>query len=105
MATYYIDLENGNDSNNGTSFAQRRKTIESFKDADAAGDEYRIMASPDPTLVGSCTMPERWAFENYSGNTIDCIQHKYWSNSNNKMGTCFRNWRYYIYKRMYDYQC
>lgn len=75
MATYYIDLENGNDSNNGTSFAQRRKTIESFKDADAAGDEYRIMASPDPTLVGSCTMPERWAFENYSGNTID------WDNS------------------------
>ena len=71
MATYYIDLENGNDSNNGTSFAQRRKTIESFKDADAAGDEYRFMASPDPTLVGSCTLPERWAHENYTGNNID----------------------------------
>ena len=75
MATYYIDLENGNDSNNGTSFANRRKTIESFGSNDAAGDEYRVMASPDPTLIGSCTMPDRWAHENYTGNPID------WDNS------------------------
>lgn len=71
MATYYIDLENGNDSNDGTSFANRRKTIESFKDADAANDEYRFMAAPDPTLIGSCTVPARWCDDEYSGQLID----------------------------------
>ena len=71
MATYYIDLENGNDSNDGTSFANRRKTIESFEDADAANDEFRFMASPDPTLIGSCTVPNRWCDDEYTGQLID----------------------------------
>lgn len=57
MTTYYIDFENGNDSNAGTSFATRWKTITSgaTNARIAPGDEIRIMASPDPTSIGNAT--------------------------------------------------
>ena len=57
MATYFLDFENGNDANAGTSFALRWKTINSGATAArvVAGDTVRIMASPDPTLVGNAT--------------------------------------------------
>lgn len=57
MATYYIDFENGNDANTGLSFAQRWKTITNGATGAriAAGDEIRIMASPDPTSIGNAT--------------------------------------------------
>lgn len=50
MATYYIDPISGNDGNTGLSFAQRwasfvGKTL-------SAGDECRVIASPDPTSLG-----------------------------------------------------
>lgn len=53
MATYYLDFDGGNDSNDGTTFANRWKSITSGATAAriAPGDEIRIMASPDPTLV------------------------------------------------------
>mgnify|MGYP003155637419 FL=1 len=53
MATYYLDPENGNDSNNGTSFANRKLTLTSIKSSLAAGDTVRVIGSPDPTSVGS----------------------------------------------------
>ena len=46
MATYFLDLENGNDSANGLSFANRKKTLASI--TPVAGDTIRIMASPSP---------------------------------------------------------
>jgi hypothetical protein len=52
MATYYVDFENGNDANNGLSFANRRKTYPAGTTL-YGGDSVRIMASPAPTLVGS----------------------------------------------------
>lgn len=57
MATYYIDFENGNDANAGTSFATRWKTITNGATAAriAPGDEIRVMASPDPTSIGNAT--------------------------------------------------
>lgn len=57
MATYYIDYENGNDANDGLSFANRWKTMTNGATAAriAPGDEIRIMASPDPTSIGSAT--------------------------------------------------
>ena len=57
MPTYYIDFEGGNDANAGTSFATRWKTITSGATAAriAPGDEIRVMASPDPTSIGSAT--------------------------------------------------
>jgi hypothetical protein len=50
MATFYVDLENGNDSNNGTTFALRKKTLSTI--TASAGDEVRVMASPSATSLG-----------------------------------------------------
>jgi len=54
VATFYLDFENGNDSNSGTTFANRWKTITSGATAAriAPGDEVRIMKSPDPVSLG-----------------------------------------------------
>jgi hypothetical protein len=54
MATFYLDFENGNDANNGTTFANRWKSITSGATAarTAPGDTIRIMGSPAPTSLG-----------------------------------------------------
>lgn len=55
MTTFYLDFDGGNDSNDGTTFANRWKTITSGATAAriAPGDTIRIMASPTATLVDS----------------------------------------------------
>lgn len=55
MAIRYVDLVNGNDANNGTTFALRKKTISSASTGLTGGDTVRIMKSDDPTSLGSCT--------------------------------------------------
>jgi hypothetical protein len=57
VATFYLDFDGGNDANTGLSFAQRWQTITNGATAAriAPGDEIRIMASPDPTSMGSAT--------------------------------------------------
>lgn len=57
MAIFYLDPENGNDANDGTTFANRWKTFGSGATAarTAPGDTIRVMASPDPTTPGSAT--------------------------------------------------
>jgi hypothetical protein len=57
MATFYLDFENGNDTNDGTTFANRWKTLTSGATAVrcAAGSVIRVMGSPAPTLVGTAT--------------------------------------------------
>lgn len=57
MGTFYLDYENGSDAANGTSFANRWKSISGATTVNP-GDEIRVMASPDPTSVGTAT----WAF-------------------------------------------
>ena len=52
MVTRYVDLVNGNDSNDGSSFALRKRTIASAGTGLAAGDEIRVMASPAATSTG-----------------------------------------------------
>lgn len=54
MAVWYCDYEGGNNANNGTSFAQRWKTINAATAAAgvAAGDTVRIMGSPAATSLG-----------------------------------------------------
>lgn len=54
MATFYLDFENGNDANDGTTFANRWKTLTNGATAAriAPGDEIRIMGSPAPTSLG-----------------------------------------------------
>jgi hypothetical protein len=57
MGNFYLDFENGNDANDGTTFANRWKTFAAGATAarTAPGDIIRIMASPDETLVGNVT--------------------------------------------------
>lgn len=57
MATFFLDLEGGNDANDGTTFANRWKTYTSGATAAriAPGDLIKVMASPDETLVGDAT--------------------------------------------------
>jgi hypothetical protein len=54
MATFYLDFEGGNDANDGTTFANRWKTITSGATAarTAPGDTIRIMGSPASTSLG-----------------------------------------------------
>lgn len=52
MATLYLDLEAGNDANNGTSFAQRKLTFAGVSAVAAAGDTVRIMGSRAPVSLG-----------------------------------------------------
>jgi hypothetical protein len=54
MATFYLDFEAGNDANDGTTFANRWKTLTSGATAAriAHGDIIRIMGSPAPTSLG-----------------------------------------------------
>jgi hypothetical protein len=54
MATFYLDFEGGDDANDGTTFANRWKTITNGATAarTAPGDTIRIMGSPAPTSLG-----------------------------------------------------
>ena len=54
MATFYLDLEGGNDANDGLSYANRWKTFASGATAAriGAGDTIRVKASPAPTSLG-----------------------------------------------------
>lgn len=54
MATWYLDPENGNDSNDGLSFANRKKILDN-PSGFADGDEIRIIKSPDATSIGNAT--------------------------------------------------
>ncbi len=50
MATLFVDLENGNNANNGQSFANRKKTVKSAADVASAGDTIRVMGHPAVSL-------------------------------------------------------
>lgn len=52
MATLYLDLESGNDSNDGTSFANRKKTLSGASAIAQPGDTVRIMSSTTPNSLG-----------------------------------------------------
>lgn len=57
MTTHYLDLENGNDANDGTSWAQAWLTPATGASAarTAPGDLIRIAKSPDPVSIGNAT--------------------------------------------------
>lgn len=54
MPIFYLDLENGNDANDGLSFANRWRTFALGATAAriAPGDIIRVMGSPNPTSLG-----------------------------------------------------
>ncbi len=57
MSIFYVDIYNGNDANDGTSWATAWKTLTNGATAAriAAGDEIRISKSPDPVSIGDAT--------------------------------------------------
>lgn len=61
MATYYLDLENGNDASAGTSWATAWKTFTNGATAAriAPGDEIRVAKSANPTSIGNATWTSR----------------------------------------------
>ncbi|MBF0185477.1 MAG: hypothetical protein HQM06_13985 [Magnetococcales bacterium] len=75
MSTFYLDPTNGNDANDGTSFANRWKTFTNGATAAriAPGDTIRVMKSPDPTLVGNgkwtCVSTTKNLAQNISSST------------------------------------
>ena len=71
MTTYYVDFEGGNDSNDGTSFANRKKTFVGICSQDeqtnlGAGDEVRVMGQPI-TSIGNAT----WTSGGYNNRQED----------------------------------
>lgn len=46
MANKFVDLVGGNDANNGSTFALRKKTLSSAAAVAAAGDVIRVMGKP-----------------------------------------------------------
>lgn len=55
MTIRYLDLEDGSDAADGLAFANRKKTWFSASTGLAAGDEIRLIASPDPASIGAVT--------------------------------------------------
>ena len=68
MAIIYVDYENGNDSNDGTTFANRKKTLTSATGAASAGDTVRVAKSPDPTSLGNGTISDPHKSISYTRN-------------------------------------
>lgn len=54
MAIYYMDYVNGNNSNDGSSWALAKKSIDGFTSL-SPGDVVRIAKSPPPTSIGNAT--------------------------------------------------
>jgi len=52
MTIRYVDLENGNDANDGSTFALRKKTIASATTGLTGADTVRVMASPAAASIG-----------------------------------------------------
>tara|TARA_R100001443_G_scaffold9722_1_gene19311 strand:- start:1217 stop:3730 length:2514 start_codon:yes stop_codon:yes gene_type:complete len=56
MAIWYFDPDGGNQSNDGQSFANRKKYCEyANRTQFGSGDEIRFIKSPDPTSLGNAT--------------------------------------------------
>jgi hypothetical protein len=91
MATFFLDLVGGNDANNGTTFANRWKTITNGATAAriAPGDLIKIMATPDETLVGNATWTQNSKTVTLAGavtaNITDC--ESAWTASSNVTST------------------
>lgn len=57
MTIRYVDLYNGDDSNDGSSWANAWKTVTGGATAArlVTGDEIRVSKTPDPVSVGNAT--------------------------------------------------
>ena len=78
MATYYIDWDGGNDSNDGTTFANRKKTQYGFQQAGISvtgGDEIRFAGKPRQLLDSSAKIWNWFGWRPYNYNGIGTIAY------------------------------
>jgi hypothetical protein len=76
MATYYIDWEGGNDSNDGTSFANRKKTQYGFENVSVTGgDEIRFAGKPRQLIDSSARIWNWFGWRPYSYRSISNINY------------------------------
>ena len=87
MAIIHVDLENGNDANDGSTWALAKKTITS---SPATGNEYHIAKTPDPVLsdiTGSFTfLSDTVVLSAPVTKTIDTAIGNTWTSSANVTG-------------------
>ena len=76
MATYYIDWEGGNDSNDGTSFANRKKTQHGFQGVSVTGgDEIRFAGKPRQLIDSNAKIWNWFGWRPYSYSSIGSITY------------------------------
>tara|TARA_B100000287_G_scaffold364909_1_gene359361 strand:- start:1 stop:2670 length:2670 start_codon:yes stop_codon:yes gene_type:complete len=76
MATYYIDWEGGNDSNDGTSFANRKKTQHGFQGVSVTGgDEIRFAGKPRQLLDSNAKIWNWFGWKPYHYDSIGTINY------------------------------
>ena len=81
MPTYFIDPVNGNDANDGLSFANRKRNISSVAGSLVAGDNVRIIANPAPTNIGLCTWNSLSTITLPAGETATLYNDGSWAGS------------------------
>jgi hypothetical protein len=79
MRTFFIDPVDGNDANNGLSFANRKRTISSVSGSLTAGDNVRIIANTAPINIGSCTWNQYGTITLPAGETAGLYNDGAWA--------------------------
>lgn len=86
MSVYYVDLENGNDGNDGSSWAQAFATLTQASTTASNFDEIYIAKTPDPTFVcsGEVQANNYVQLDDFvTLDVTDCESTDGWSVSNN----------------------
>lgn len=93
MAIIYVDLENGNDANDGTTFANRKKTIHAALNGAPSNTEVRVMGKPT-NLVGSCFFAVDSRNTNFSSNIAGAFDNngQIEISTNNSVGWSTGDW-------------
>lgn len=74
MAVHYVDFSRAHASaGNGSSFANRSNRLDNI--TFSAGDEVRLMGSPDPTSLGNGKVRRGWGYWLYQGYSLGGITY------------------------------
>ena len=96
MTTYYVDYEGGVDSAAGTSFANRKKTINATLAIASAGDIIRVMSSDGPKSVANAVWTNGSnviVCDTTIGMLIDWANTAWTSGNSSVHGTTTRHWK------------
>jgi hypothetical protein len=83
MTVYYVDHINGNDGNDGLSFATRKRSLKNASIGRSSGDEIRLMETPGGLVTNSATWKSRanpGMYSAWSSANAGSPTSIYWSN-------------------------